>query len=398
VSLLRFSYLRRKRLFVLVIVLALASTLFSVTAYSFLGFYSGFTGYVGAEGDVVAVYSRVGNSPFSGLFPLSIADKIASARGVVALSPEVIAPASVEEHAVFIRGVIPQEIAKLNQFAIIEGQFLDVNDSHSAAVGVNLAKKLQLKTGDTILALGVLSNRYVELQIAGVYHSGSSLDDEALVPIYVGQWIRGTDYTKATLMRVKIDPAQTDLNTLYSEIANTTTPQPSATPSPTQKSTVQHEIEALLPLSKADVNVTQIGIDDSKQFMQTYLNRYGVSKDTLIVLSAAVLVFASGTAACAIGLFVKQHSSDIETLRSIGVSNRAVKADLSVRLTFWAAISTLIGTLLSAAAITYFQSAGYLEVLSHTIVFQLDPLVATANFFLISCLAWVCVARMELKP
>ncbi len=218
------------------------------------------------------------------------------------------------------------------------------------------------------------------------------------MPLYVGQWLRGVSYNDATLIRAKINLTQTNANQIYQQIANKTTPPPNtASPSPTPKSETQRELEALIPLAQTNLNVGNIGIEESQQFMQNYLDRYGISKDTLIILSIVVLVFASGTATCAITLFVKQHSSDIDILRSIGVSTKKMKTDLTLRMVIWALIATIMGTIISAVVITIFQKIGYLQVLSHTITFQLDPLIIAANFILLSVLISVNIARTELK-
>lgn len=396
-SLINFRYLRRKRMLTLIVILTLTSALFSVTAYSFLGFYNGFTNYVGEEKDIVAIYSKIGSTPFTGIVQIDIANKIASLEGVIAISPETIAPSTINHQSVFIRGIIPQELTKLNPLTIVEGQTLNITDTNSAIIGKSLADRLQLKTGDKILAFSVLSQRYVELQIKGVFQSESSINDEALVPLYVGQWLRGISYNYVTLIRAKINVTQTNANQIFQQIANQTTPQSTVSPSPTPKSEAQRELEGLIPLAQANLNVGNIGIEQSQQFMQNYLDRYGISKDTLIILSIVVLVFASGTATCAITLFIKQHSSDIEILRSIGVSTKKVKADLTLRVVTWALIATIIGTIISAIVITIFQKIGYLQVLSHTVTFQLDPLIILANFLLLSVLISVNIARTELK-
>ena len=52
----------------------------------------------------------------------------------------------------------------------------------------------------------------------------------------------------------------------------------------------------------------------------------------------------------------------------------------------WALIATFLGTLISAIFITAFQRLGYLQVLSHTITFQIDPLIIAANFILLTAL------------
>ena len=75
-SLLRVKYLRKQRILTLIVILTLTSTLFSVTAYSFLGFYNGFSAFEGQTNNVIAIYSESGNSPFSGIVPISLQDNL----------------------------------------------------------------------------------------------------------------------------------------------------------------------------------------------------------------------------------------------------------------------------------------------------------------------------------
>jgi hypothetical protein len=83
-----FKYLRRRRVLALVVILALSSMLFSMTAFSLLGFYGGFTAYLGEGGDVVVVYDRRSRTPFTGLVPAYLAERISALNGVLACSPE----------------------------------------------------------------------------------------------------------------------------------------------------------------------------------------------------------------------------------------------------------------------------------------------------------------------
>lgn len=397
-NLIPFKYLNRKRIITLIAILTITSTLFSVTAYSFLGFYNGFTNYVGEDKDIISVYSQKGSTPFTGIVSVNIADMVAAQRGVIATSPEVIAPCTINNQSIFIRGIIPNAITNLNDLPMREGQSINLNDTNSCIVGSNLANKLQLKSGDTILAIGVLSNRYVELQVKGIFNSNTALNDEALVPLYLGQWLRGLNYNSATLIRVKIDPSQINANQIYMQITNKTTPiNPTNTTTPPPNSQTQRELEVLIPLVQANINVGTISVAQSQQFMQSYLSRYGISKDTLIVLSIVVLVFASATAISAITLFVKQHSSDIDTIRSIGVSTKKLKADIIAKITVCALIATFLGTMLSAGFISVFQTLGYMEVLSHTIAFQIDPIIIIANFLLLTAFISIKIVGMDLK-
>jgi len=397
-SLLNFRYLNRKRIVALTVILTLASTLFSITAYSFLGFYNGFTNYVGEDKDIIAVYSKSGSTPYSGVISISLANSMSVLNGVYAVSPETMAPCTVNDQAVFIRGIIPNDLSQLNPLKIVSGQALTINDTDSAIIGQRLSQRLKLKTGDEFLAFSVLSKTYVELQVKGIFQSDSSLNDEALVPLYVGQWLRGLSYNEATLIRAKINPSQTNANQVYWQITNQVSePSTSASPSSSPKNQFQEEFGALIPLTPTYINIMDIGVEQSQQFMQSYLDRFGVSKDALIILSAIVLVFASGTATVAISLFVRQHSNEISILRSIGVSARKVKMDLTIRMVLWAFIATLTGTAVSALVIFLFQGLGYLQVLSHSIIFQLDPLIIFANFALLSVLIGISIVRTELK-
>jgi ABC-type lipoprotein release transport system permease subunit len=395
-SLLNFKYLHKQRIAILILILTLTSALFSITAYSFLGFYNGFTGYAGENKDIIAIYSKTGSTPFTGIVPIAAVNEIDSIKGVIATSPEVIAPCMINSQSVFIRGVLPQELSKLNPPTLTAGDNLKLNDTNSAIIGQGVAQRLNLKTGDKILVLSILSKKYVELEIKGVFQSQSSLNDEALVPLYVGQWLRGLSYNEVTLIRTKIDLAQTSASQLYQTIANQTQPT-NPSPSPTAKSEAQKQLQSIIPLTPATLNLQNIGVEESQQFMTSYLSRYGINKDTIIILSIVVLVFASGTATCAISLFIKQHSSDVNILRSIGVSSKKIKTDLSIKMLVWALVATAVGTVISGVLLILFQRIGYLQVLSHTISFQLDPLIIAANVILLGVLIGINVTRMESK-
>lgn len=395
-SLIPFKYLRKQRVLTLIVILTLTSTLFSITAYSFLGFYNGFTDYIGEGKDIIAIYSKVGSTPFTGVVPIIITNQISQLNGVLATSPEAIAPCTINGQSVFVRGILPEELSKLNPITLTEGDNININDTNAAIIGKSLSQRLNLKTGDKILVLSVLAQGYVQLQVKGVFQSQSSLNDEIIVPLYIGQWLRGLSYTDVTLIRARIDPNQTSANQLYEEIANTTAP-PITSPSPTPKSEAQQELAKLIPLTQSPVNIGIIGVQESQQFMINYLNRYGISRDTLIILSIIILIFAGGTAMCAVTLFIKQHSADIEIIRSIGASHKKIEIDIALRMLVWVAIATIIGTIISAVILIIFQQIGYIQVLSHTINFQFDPLVIVANFFLLTLLTSISISSKELK-
>jgi ABC-type lipoprotein release transport system permease subunit len=250
--------------------------------------------------------------------------------------------------------------------------------------------------GDQLLVFSVLSEKYANLQVKGIFESGSPMDDEALVPIYVGQWLRGVGYNQVTVIRAKIDQTQIGTTQIYQAIANESSPT-GASPSPTPKGETAQQLEGLISISKTKFDLQGIGVEDAQNFMKSYLNRYGVSKDTLIIISIVVLVFASGTAACALNLFINQHKHEIGVLRSVGASAKRIKADLIVKVVAWSLLASSLGTILSAVILMVFQNVGYLQVLSHSIVFSLDPLIIAANFILISAIVAIGITRSEMR-
>ena len=394
--LLSFRYLRKQRIALLILILTLTASLFSITAYSFIGFYNGFTNYAGGDKNLVAIYSTVARTPFTSYIPLAAENDIAALDGVLVTSPEVIIPGVVKGESVFVRGVIPEDVSMLNPLIITQGSGLSLNDSSQAVVGQDAARKLGLRVGDAFVVFSVLSQTYVHLEVKGIFQSSeSALNDEVLVPLYVGQWIRGASYDRVTLIRVKLDLNQTSVDQVYQTLANQAQ-QTNPAPQPS-KSQAKEQLEALIPLGSSKFNLQNIGVNESQDFMSSYLNEYGISKNALIVLSVVVFGFASGAAISAITLFVNQHSKDIDTIRSIGVSSKKIKFDLAVKMVGWALLATALGTAISAGVITVFQRIGYLQVLSHTITFQLDPLIIVANFALLSLLIGVNMARMELR-
>ncbi|MEM4474765.1 MAG: hypothetical protein QXY75_07315, partial [Candidatus Bathyarchaeia archaeon] len=100
-----FRYLSRNRLLVLMLVVAVASALFSIAALSLLSFYNGFTAYLGEDRDVLAIYDRASSTPFTSLIPAYLVEELSSLDGVSACSPEVLAPCIINGRASFIRGV-----------------------------------------------------------------------------------------------------------------------------------------------------------------------------------------------------------------------------------------------------------------------------------------------------
>ena len=385
-----FRYIKRQRIVVFIIILMLSSMLFSIMAFSLLGFYKGFSAYLGEGKDVVVVYDRKSSTPFTGLIPIYLVKNLSSIKGVIAISPEMIVPCVLKNESVFLRGIIPEKFVKLNQLVIIKGSMLESEDLDSIIVGRNVAERLNLKLGERVLVLSVLVNRYLELQVKGIFVSGSIIDDEIIAPLYVGQWLRGTDYNYVTVIRVKIDDNIVKPSTIFEAITTKSSETGSSGGGQLSESFV-------VSWSRVGFRVEDIGVNEVQKFMESYLNKYGVTRESLIVLSIIVFLLSSATIIIASKTILIQHKGEVSILRSIGVSKKLLKEDLFIKLSFWSLIASSIGIILGVTVLTIMQENGFLQVLSHTIPIQLDPLVIILNFVLVFILILMIVLRSELE-
>jgi len=387
-----FKYLGRRRVLALVVILALSSALFSMTAFSLLGFYRGFTAYLGEGGDVVVVYDRRSHTPFTGLVPAYLAERISALNGVLACSPEAIAPCAVKGEPVFLRGILPESFAKLNQLTMIEGGMLEPGDLNYAIVGRSAAERLHVRLGDRVLALGVLTDRYVELQVKGVFASRSPMDDEILAPLHVGQWLRGADYGHVTLIRFRIDRDVLTPSRVFEEVA-----KEASEPSPPPSVAPGQPPLGIAPRMMVGFRAEDVGVEEAYSFMRSYLDRYGVTRESLLILSAMVFLLSGVSVALASRTIMAQHKDEVSVLRSLGASRRLLKRDVLIKLLPWSLAASSMGLALATLALTAIQERGYLRALSHSIAFRLDPLAVALNFILVLTLVSVGVLKAELE-
>jgi ABC-type lipoprotein release transport system permease subunit len=387
-----FGYLRRRRVVTLLMVVAFSSMLFTMTATSLLGFYRGFTAYLGEGENILVIYDRNSRAPFTGLVPAFLADSVRAVDGVQASSAEVIAPCVLKGDSVFLRGVVPEDFARLSQLTVIEGEMIGLEDLSWMVVGRNVAERLGLNLNDRVLVTGILSDRYLDLKVKGVFASHTSMDDEVIAPIYVGQWLRGAGYAQATLIRVKIDAgkvSKTDVLKAISEEASGQPSQPSQGEKPPQG--------PIIPGIVTRLRAGEIGVEEAAAFMKSYMDRFGVTRESLLTLSLAVFFFSSASIVLGYKTLMAQHRGEMDVLRSLGASKRFLKADLMAKLLPWSILASSIGMFVGLATLAAIQGRGYLRVLSHTVPVQVDPLVITINLGLTILLLSLTILGSELR-
>lgn len=372
-----FRYLRGRRLLTLALILISASTLFSMTAFSLLSLEKGFSTYQGEGEDIVAIFDRRSRTPFTGVVPAYLTERIGSIHGVLASSPEALAPCFVENEPVFLRGIVPEDFTKLDPFTIVDGEMLCLSDIGSMMIGKSLAERLKLKPGDKALVLAVLRDRYLELRVKGVFQSHSATDDEILAPLYVGQWLRGTDYAHVSLLRFKIDRSMVSSSRIFEAVAK------EATESGSSDVRGWRPPDSIIRLVRAQFKIGDLGVEEAHRLMETYLNRYGVTREAILILSVMVFIFSSASVAAASSTIINQHREEIDILRSIGASEKTVKRDIMVKLLPWSLASSAVGIVLAAAILVMIQGYGYVQLLSHSVPLDLSPIVVVLNSALV---------------
>ncbi|MCS7096326.1 MAG: ABC transporter permease [Nitrososphaerota archaeon] len=390
-----FKYLSWKRLTALTLIVAVSSMLFSITVLSLLGFYRGFTAYLGEENNVVAIYDKASSTPFTGVVPAYIAENVA--RRVSACSPEVLAPCIIKGKAFFIRGVLPAEFMKITDLKILEGEMLNSADLNSAVLGLRAAEKLGLRVNDRITVFGVMADRCLELTVKGVYQSNSPLDDEVLAPLHVGQWLRGAGYGYVTLIRIKNEDAQSLRDTVYMGIASSEAEIESGEAQTPVQEPPKPLQEMITPRVIVRFKPENLGVEDVQRFMKNYMDRYGLTREVMLIFSSAVFLFSSLSITAAAKTIIAHHKGEISVLRSLGASKRTLKWDLLAKLIPWCITASLLGLSVATVTLMAVQSHMRPEILSHTLMLHFDPIIVALPPILSSALVSAYILKAEVE-
>ncbi len=317
--------------------------------------------------NVYVVYDRGSSTPFSGLVPLGLALNISRIDGVLAVSPEVVVPVAIGDRHFVLRGVT-SSFFRVSNITVVEGGLIDL-DRGEVLLGIEVAGSLGVKVGDSLMLAGVLGKSYLEVVIAGIFRSGSVLDEEIVAPLFIGQWLRGSDYNYVTMIRVLVDPQLFDPSEIEGLWGRVEAPS-------------EAEL-SILPLRAVKVRPGAVGSVSSGGLLESYLRRYGLSYSVInVALFSTGLLAGLATiyATIVMGVLQGRQSS---ILISIGASSRRIKLVLFSKLATAALAAMLMGLM---AAIFYTSlSLGSVKVLYHGIrvVPSVGVVVSEAVIFII---------------
>ncbi|MCD6235497.1 MAG: ABC transporter permease [Thaumarchaeota archaeon] len=368
------SLISFRRLIPVFLTLLAVSAAIAFTASTFMGAYRTAVGLMGTgSSDVLLIYGASARAPQTSVVPLSLYEKLRGIDGVEAISPEAVSIAMIGDEVVVVRGIDPSVFPEISGIRLVAGS-LSLDGSASALIGENLARKMRLGVGDTVLLRSAFSDAFLEVKVVGVFRSGSYLDDELLVPLYAGQWLRGLPRDAVSLIRVKIDPGKLGKEELASLLRSGRPVSGKASPQP------ESELMRLLTIPRARRFSMNYAVRSPEESMRSFLERQ-VKVNEVAVWSAVATVISGSILLVYLtsSTMIVSHSREISVLRGLGASRRNLVTRSAILAVFSSLITGVIGFFAGLALSNLFSDIGLIRVGPYSVrpVFDVYSLAMT---------------------
>ncbi|MDG6906051.1 MAG: hypothetical protein JRN20_09735 [Nitrososphaerota archaeon] len=364
----------KNALVLLLLILMASSAAFTLTASVLFSLESAGSSILGESSGVVIVSQGNSRAPFTGALPISLVNNLQSIRGVLSVSPEVIAPSTVANKSVIVRGVDPREFELLESPAIISGRLISLNDTSGVMVGSALASELHMHVGSNIAIVGAIFPSFAFVQVVGIFHTGRSFDEEIVSPLWIGQWLRGFRYNVVSIFRVQVERG-TSSSAIIEDLGR----QVNFTNSPGNTTSIL----PYLPTTIAPADLKQLDLEVSQSTSSQFLSRaLGLNQETIWLL--ACLVFFSMTMAVIFSFqeVVSASKQELETLRVLGMSGSRLRSSLMLFSIPFSVLSAVLGAILGVGLLEVVPSLRSLNLLFYTV----NPVVYSWQAVIISLL------------
>lgn len=367
------SVLSLRRVAPLLLTLITVSAVVYFTSASFNGIYRTAVELMSSGEGVLLIYGADAKTPQTSIIPLSLYDRVTSVDGVETASPEVVAVALARDHAVIVRGVDPSSFQRICDLKIIQGVF-DLNNSWSAIIGLNLAKLIEVSVGDRVLLRSAFTDSFLEVEIVGVFESGSSLDDELIVPIYTAQWLRGLSKNAISLLRVKVDLGKLSGEDLLAYLKGERKVE--------EKTSIEESpIIRLLTIPRAREYAKEYIVKSPEESMRDFLQKVTRVNETAIwgivavVISGSILLIH-----LSFSLMFLSHSRELTMLRRLGMSKRSLTTSMIVFAIILSTLAAITGFVLGNMLSETFSGSKLLLLGSYTSkpAISFDTVIITA--------------------
>ena len=345
--------------------LVIVAFLFSSFAYTFSficlsGVYGAFVWAAGISKNVVVVYGVGSSTPFTGCVPLCLVENLSRVSGVVAVSPEVTAFCRFNDKVFVVRGVVPKCFLKTVNLTVVKGRLFSIDEGCVGVVGVRLAERLGIEVGDRLFLVSCFGGSFARVKVVGIFCSGTVLDDEILVPLYVAQWLRGFRYDCVSFIRVKTAGEHIVLNLSSGTVGRKS--------SSSKEFSWSNFYRKLGPVVVSRTDLSRISLRSGREFGEAFLEARGVTFQAVFTVSALIYLFSLASVYEALHFFIYMHQRELSILRAIGFKKKGILLDLCLKLMPFVLLSTGVGCLLSYLMLLFVGSD--LRFFMHSIVLE----------------------------
>lgn len=352
------SLFRLGGIITLIATLLLATSIASFTASTFFGLYETLQDVLIGSRSELLLYSARSRLPHTSIIPLNIYYSILDSEGVEAATPEVVALAYLLDRLVVVRGVDPVSFYNLFTLKIINGSLLRPDEPYYALIGYRLAGELGLGVGERILLQSVMREEFMEVKIKGVYRSDTYLDDEVIVSLQVGQWLRGIPADAVSLIRVKIRENAFRAEDLLRRIGSLS--EEAGRP---HRKTIDESLTSLLTaLSRGRYSGEYI-LRSPKESIQAFLEEeFRLNEATLWILFTIMSTGFIFITYISLQVMIIDSRKEIWIVRAIGLSRRGIFSRYLVLLLLISAPVVAAGAMIGLQLSRMFSELGWMRL------------------------------------
>jgi ABC-type lipoprotein release transport system permease subunit len=299
---------------------------------------------------------------------------------------------------VLVRGVEPYNFLKIENAEMLEGDY----NNNFMIVGEGIAKRLNLKIGQSITITGSIHPAIFEGSISGIFTSKTSSNDQILIPLASARKLMGLSNDIVFSIRVKTDNEKKLIDFLTDEEYSVLVSRKDGIPiSVNQNKTYEEIIAEDLAIKYWD---TERFKASNQSFISTFIQKgsgtVGVVVLGFITLNAC-LTFIGITAI--LGRGVIERKKDIGILAAIGANKRTIYLVLLKDLLIISTIASGIGVILGFITAVMVQNMNLIVAFGITIQPSIDMFLFIATFFvaiIIGCTSGLLASSMILteKP
>ena len=293
---------------------------------------------------------------------------------------------------VAVRGVEPNSFLKIENAHISEGGI----GPNFMLVGEELSSRLGIKVGDCVTITGSTAPAILELTVTGKFKSGTSSNNQMLVPLSHARKLMALKEGNVLIIRVKTDDREKLIDYLKDHKYSVIVSGKNGMPIPVnQNKTYEERIAEDLAIKYT--NPTEFSASN-QSFVSTFVQK-GIGNIGMVVLGFitlnALLTFVGITAILAKAVI--ERKKDIGTLAAIGADKKTVYLLLLKDLLFISTIASGIGVAIGFVSAEIVQNLGLIVAFGHTIQPTIDLALFIITFFvaiIIGCTSGLMVSSI----